>query len=91
MCYYSVVRAEVKEFYKYICQFCYNEFHPKQLQVHHILRRSDGGSNNHNNLLPLCGGINTNNCHCKVHKYNIQFNNKGKRILYIQSKETVNI
>lgn len=86
----SAVRWACKEDYNYTCQFCYQVLHPNQLQIHHILRRRDGGNNHYTNLIPLCGPQ-ANNCHCKVHKYNIQFNSKGKQILYIQQKKIINI
>lgn len=49
----------------YQCQVpkCKNE----ELQVHHITYRSNGGSDNHKNLITLC-----RKCHDKVHKGKLQ-------------------
>jgi predicted restriction endonuclease len=78
MCYYSLVRAEVKENYNYRCQLCYEQLPSQKLQIHHIRRRHDGGCNSHFNLLPLCGL-----CHMAVHSNNITHNSKNQRIMYL--------
>lgn len=86
MCYYSLVRAEVKENYNHRCQLCYEQLPSQKLQIHHIRRRHDGGCNSHFNLLPLCGGSGTNDCHIKVHKHNITHNSKNQRIMYLSNE-----
>jgi 5-methylcytosine-specific restriction endonuclease McrA len=78
----SAVRWACKEDYNYTCQFCYQVLHPNQLQIHHILRRRDGGNNHYTNLIPLCGPE-ANNCHCIVHRYNYTHNSKGERIMFL--------
>jgi 5-methylcytosine-specific restriction endonuclease McrA len=74
----SSIRWACKEDYNYTCQFCYNQFAPNNLQIHHILRRRDGGNNHYSNLIPLCG-----HCHNIVHKYNYTHNSKGDRIMFL--------
>lgn len=78
----SAIRAAIKEDYNYTCQFCYELLPPNQLQIHHILRRRDGGNNHYSNLIPLCGPQ-ANNCHNIVHRYNYTHNSKGKRIMFL--------
>lgn len=80
MCYYAIVREEVKEIYNFECQLCYVGFDRKQLQIHHILRRCDGGTNHHDNLIPLCP-----DCHVQVHSNEITHNSRGARIMHLES------
>lgn len=48
-----------------ICQLCYKlPLSSRHLDVHHIVERRDGGSNELNNLVGL-----HHSCHTKVHKY----------------------
>ena len=75
---YSAIRRAIKEDYEHICQFCFEEFPANQLQIHHILRRRDGGDNYTDNLIPFCS-----HCHCAVHKYNYTHNSRGQRIMYL--------
>ena len=45
------------------CQFCKGKSKDKHLEVHHILEKSQGGSDRPNNLVTLC-----HTCHQKLHK-----------------------
>jgi len=74
----SKTKLEVKKTYQHTCQFCYKQFPSNKLQIHHILRRKDGGTNDPNNLLPLC-----KSCHRSVHNGNYTHNSKGERIMYL--------
>jgi hypothetical protein len=46
----------------YACQWCKGKSRGKRLEVHHIIFRSEQGSDDHENLVTLCKG-----CHGKVH------------------------
>lgn len=48
--------------YKKICNRCYSN---KDVQLHHIIPVINGGTNNFNNLIPLC-----RNCHMDWHYHN---------------------
>jgi len=50
---------------KYSCQYCNGK--DKRLEVHHIIFRSNGGSDNAENLITLC-----KNCHDDVHEGEIK-------------------
>lgn len=82
----SSIRYAVKEDHRFICQFCFKKFPAEKLQIHHILPRSLGGNNHYTNLLPLCGGNDTNNCHLFIHRYNITHNRKKQRVLFTESQ-----
>ena len=57
---------------KYKCQKCRKSNVP--LEVHHIIYRSNGGSDNEDNLIALCC-----DCHKKVHKGEIKLRKCGVR------------
>jgi 5-methylcytosine-specific restriction endonuclease McrA len=80
----SVIRQQVKLDYDHTCQLCFQKYKSIQLEVHHIRPRSLKGGNEPENLLPLCGGNHTRNCHLLVHRHQIEFNKKKQRILYIE-------
>ena len=48
------------------CQLCKGESKDSKLEVHHIIYKSNGGSDNVNNLITLCS-----KCHKKIHDKNI--------------------
>ncbi|MBF0580603.1 RRXRR domain-containing protein, partial [Erysipelotrichaceae bacterium RD49] len=52
---------------RYICQCCKGKSKDKELQVHPIHQRKDGGSNRPENLVTLC-----KHCHQEYHKGNIE-------------------
>ncbi len=74
----SAVRWACKEDYNYTCQFCFKQFSPNKLQIHHIIRQRDSGTNHYSNLIPLCL-----HCHCLIHKHNYTHNPRGDRIMYL--------
>lgn len=51
----------------YKCQRCKGKSKDKRLEVHHIVYRSNGGSDDHENLITLC-----KTCHDEVHANNIE-------------------
>ncbi|MDD8057421.1 MAG: HNH endonuclease, partial [Thomasclavelia ramosa] len=57
----------------YTCQHCKGKSKDSKLEVHHIVFRSNGGSNEESNLVCLC-----KTCHDKLHKGEISLNKKGK-------------
>ena len=60
---HSKVRLEVKRLANYKCTSCNRpESAAFKLQIHHIVRRLHGGSNEKSNLTALC-----HKCHCRVH------------------------
>ena len=87
----SAVRQLIKQDYGNICQLCFQKFPDNKLQIHHRRPRQFGGTNHYTNLLPLCGGNGTQDCHMKVHRYNIQFNRKGRRILILDQPTQIKI
>ena len=57
----------------YTCQYCKGKHKDSKLEVHHIIYRSNGGSNEESNLITLC-----HTCHQNVHKGIINLKLKGK-------------
>ena len=57
----------------YTCQHCKGKSKDSKLEVHHIIFRRNGGSDEENNLICLC-----KTCHDKLHKDEISLNKKGK-------------
>lgn len=70
--------ANMKEFVLqrdgYKCQHCKGKSKDPKLHVHHIVFRSQGGSDNENNLITLC-----ETCHKKLHNGEIELKLRGKR------------
>ena len=58
----------------YKCQCCKGKHKDNKLEVHHIIFRSRGGSNEADNLITLC-----HTCHKALHNGKINPNFKGKR------------
>ena len=56
----------------YICQQCQGKSKESRLEVHHLLFRSEGGSDEEANLLTLC-----KTCHDALHKGAIMLKQKG--------------
>ena len=56
----------------YTCQCCKGKRKDSKFEVHHIVYRSHGGSNEANNLITLC-----RTCHKKIHSGDIKLNIKG--------------
>jgi hypothetical protein len=80
MCEYTSIRSEVKELYRNTCQHCFQCFPDTKLQVHHIKPKREGRDDRIENLIPLCGGSNTPECHAKVEREFIYKNIEGKVI-----------
>lgn len=59
----------------YTCQYCKNKHKDSKLEVHHIIFRSQGGSDEEINLITLC-----HTCHTDLHsaKINPKFSGKKK-------------
>lgn len=57
----------------YTCQCCKGKHKDSKLEVHHIIFRSQGGSDEADNLITLC-----HTCHKKIHSGEIKTNLKGK-------------
>ena len=58
----------------YTCQYCKGKHKDSKLEVHHIVYRSQGGSDEESNLITLC-----HTCHKDLHSGKIIPNFKGKR------------
>lgn len=58
---------------KYTCQYCGKK--NTRLEVHHIVYRSQGGTNDENNLITLC-----EDCHSKVHDGKLAITKKSKKL-----------
>lgn len=57
----------------YTCQYCKGKRKDSKLEVHHIIYRSNHGSDDENNLITLC-----QTCHKLLHNREIKLNLKGK-------------
>ena len=57
----------------YTCQHCKGKHKDSKLEVHHIIFRSKGGSDEQDNLITLC-----KTCHDNLHKSKIKLKLKGK-------------
>ena len=57
----------------YICQYCKDKHKDSKLEVHHIVFRSQGGSDEENNLITLC-----HTCHKALHSGKINLKLSGK-------------
>jgi len=70
---YANTKAYVLHRDGHICQYCANRSKDRQLEVHHILYRSEQGSDEAENLITLC-----KTCHVRVHSHLIEIRG-GKR------------
>ena len=57
----------------YTCQYCKGKHKDSRLEVHHIIYRSNYGSDDESNLITLC-----QTCHKKLHNGEIKLNLEGK-------------
>ena len=57
----------------YTCQYCKGKSKDSKLEVHHIIFRSNGGSDEESNLITLC-----KTCHDKLHSGEINLKKIGK-------------
>ena len=67
-------KAKVLNRDNYICQHCKGRRKDSKLEVHHIIYRSNGGSDEEDNLITLC-----HTCHKGVHSKSIKLKLIGKR------------
>lgn len=67
------IKAMVLNRDNYICQYCKGKHKDSKLEVHHIVYKCNGGSNEESNLITLC-----HTCHQDVHKGVIDLKSKGK-------------
>lgn len=58
---------------QYTCQCCKGKHKDSKLEVHHIVFRSQGGSDDETNLITLCS-----TCHKRIHKGDVKFDLTGK-------------
>ena len=58
----------------YICQHCKGKSKNSKLEVHHIIFRRNGGSDEESNLITLC-----KTCHDKLHDNQIKLKKNGKK------------
>jgi 5-methylcytosine-specific restriction endonuclease McrA len=58
------VKEQVKARTDYRCVVCGKQFPEYCLEVHHVKRRANGGSNQPSNLVPVCA-----NCHRIIHAH----------------------
>ena len=70
---FANTRSYVLDRDNYTCQHCKGKSKDSKLEVHHIVFRSNGGSDEESNLVCLC-----KTCHDKLHKGEISLNKKGK-------------
>ena len=71
------IKSYVLHHDNYTCQHCKGKSKDNRLEVHHIIYRSNGGSDNQENLTTLC-----KSCHDKVHNNEIELNLKGIKKKY---------
>ncbi len=66
-------KAKVLNRDNYICQYCKGKKKDSKLEVHHIIYRSNGGSDDEDNLVTLC-----HTCHSNLHHGKIKLKLVGK-------------
>lgn len=90
---FANTRAYVLDRDNYTCQYCKGKSKDSKLEVHHIIFRSQGGSEESKNLITLC-----KTCHGKLHNGKVNLKpipkfEKMKRMLarksWIISQETI--
>lgn len=70
---FANTKAFVLDRDSYKCQHCKGKTKDKKLEVHHIIFRRDGGSDEAENLITLC-----KTCHDELHKGTIKLKKSGK-------------
>ena len=71
---YANTKAYVLTRDGYRCQYCKGKSKDKRLEVHHIIFRSMGGSDEESNLITLC-----KTCHDALHRGEVELKKKGKK------------
>lgn len=61
----KINKERVISFHDNKCVICGTK-HRSKLEIHHIIPKSEGGTNEIGNLIPLC-----HICHCMVHKIDV--------------------
>ena len=69
---FANTKAKVLNRDNYTCQCCKGKKKSNRLEVHHIIFRSNGGSDEEDNLITLC-----DTCHTNLHHGNLKLNLKG--------------
>jgi len=69
---FTNTKAKVLNRDNYTCQCCKGKKKSNRLEVHHIIFRSNGGSDEEDNLITLC-----DTCHTNLHHGNLKLNLKG--------------
>jgi hypothetical protein len=82
---YANTKAYVLDRDNHTCQNCKNKSKDKKLEVHHIIYRKNGGSDEQDNLITLC-----KSCHDGVHSKNLILKNKGKIKGYLKHATQMN-
>lgn len=67
-------KAKVLNRDNYTCQYCKGRHRDSRLEVHHIVFRSQGGSDEEDNLITLC-----HTCHKALHDGRLTLNLKGRK------------
>lgn len=70
----------------YTCQYCKGKTKDSRLHVHHIIFRSNGGSDEHENLITLC-----KTCHDRLHNGEIKLKLNGKKKGQLKHATQMNI
>lgn len=71
---YANARAHALDRDNYTCQYCKGKHKDSNLEVHHIIFRNQGGSDELDNLITLC-----HTCHTDLHSGKISPNFSGKK------------
>lgn len=71
---YANTKAYVLTRDNYTCQSCFGKKKDSKLEIHHIVYRSNGGSDEAENLLTLC-----HTCHTSLHAGKIELKSAGKK------------
>ena len=71
---FANTKAMVLDRDRYTCQCCHGKHKDSRLEVHHIIFRSNGGSDEESNLITLC-----HTCHKDLHAGKLSLKKKGKK------------
>ena len=69
---FANTKAKVLNRDNYTCQSCKGKKKSNRLEIHHVIFRSNGGSDEEDNLITLC-----DTCHTNLHHGNLKLNLKG--------------
>lgn len=71
---FANTKAKVLNRDNYTCQCCKGKKKSNRLEIHHVIFRSNGGSDEEDNLITLC-----DTCHTNLHHGNLKLNLKGSK------------